>query len=49
MWYGGWGNWQLNMYTAMRFDEMIAVLEKAFQLELKIVDDTTAFEAAAGR
>ena len=30
----------------MSFDEMIAVLEKAFQLELKIVDDTTAFEVA---
>ena len=30
----------------MSFDEMVAVLEKAFQLELKIVDDTTAFEVA---
>ena len=30
----------------MRFDEMIAVLEKAFQLELNIVDDTAAFEVA---
>ena len=30
----------------MSFDEMIAVLEKAFRLELKIVDDTTAFEVA---
>lgn len=33
----------------MSFDEMIAVLEKAFQLELKIVDDTTAFDGAARR
>ena len=30
----------------MSFEEMIAVLEKAFKLELKIVDDTTAFEVA---
>ena len=30
----------------MSFDEMITVLEKAFRLELKIVDDTTAFEVA---
>ena len=30
----------------MSFEEIVAVLEKAFQLELKIVDDTTAFEVA---
>ena len=30
----------------MSFEEIVAVLERAFQLELKIVDDTTAFEVA---
>ena len=33
----------------MSFEEMIAVLEKAFKLELKIVDATLAFDGAARR
>ena len=30
----------------MSFDDIVAALEKAFQLKLKVVDDTTAFEVA---
>lgn len=33
----------------MSFDEMIAVLEKAFQLELKIVDGPAAHHVADGK